>query len=107
MSMANAIKNQLMQYGQVIRGYLGVVIVDEAEERESRVRVISVAPNGPADDAGIRDGDIILTVANETVTSVSGLRNTVALTPPGTRVELTVKRNNQIKRVRATIGRLN
>ena len=106
MSMANAIKHQLMQYGQVIRGYLGVVIVDEAEGRESRVRVVSVAPNGPADDAGIQDGDIILTVANDPVTSVSGLRNTVALTPPGTRIELTVKRNNQIKRIRATIGRL-
>ena len=115
MNMANQIKNQLIQTGEVIRGYLGVVIQNLTPELAKSFNLESgnglliskVAPNSAAQRAGLKQGDIILTLNNKPVGNVANFRNTIALSIPNSRQELTISRNGQTKTITAIIGQLN
>jgi serine protease Do len=112
--MAKIIYRRLSQTGTVERGYLGVVIqeidqqlAESFELPEVRGALVSeVSKNSPADKAGLKTGDVILALDGETVESVSMLRNTIALTPPGETVSLTVWRQGGKKTIQATLGEL-
>jgi S1-C subfamily serine protease len=102
---ARWVVSQLITQGRVRRGYLGVAAQQRPLPRrmvrfhnlkgESAVEVISVAPDGPAGQAGIRQGDLIVAINEEDVTSVDQIHRFLAEWPIGRRVKLAIIRGEK------------
>lgn len=113
-NLAKAIADQLIEHGEVTRGYLGVVIQpltpDLAESFDmdpgKGVLVAQVSENSPAEKAGLRQGDVIVEYRGKPVTDVGNFRNRVSLTAPGSTETITVLRDGKRKTLKVTIGRL-
>jgi serine protease Do len=113
-NLAKAIANQLIERGEVIRGYLGIMIQqltpDLAEsfaiDSTTGILVAQVSADSPAASAGLRQGDVIVEYQGKPVKNVGSFRNRVALTPPGSKETLTVVRNGKRKTLQVTIGKL-
>ena len=112
--LAKSIATQLIETGNVVRGFLGVVIQpltqDLAEsfgiDRTEGILVAQVSEDSPAARAGIEEGDVIVGYRGDAVTDVGDFRNRVALTQPGSEVELTVVRGSDRRNLDVTIGSL-
>lgn len=113
-NLGKAIANQLIEKGEVIRGYLGVAIQPlTAELAESfgikpgqGILIAEVTKNSPADKAGLLQGDVIVTYDGEPVIDVGSFRNRVSLTPPGSRKHLTILRGGEKNDLTITISKL-
>ncbi|SER25172.1 serine protease Do [Nitrosomonas sp. Nm51] len=113
-NLAEAIANQLIDRGEVTRGYLGIVIQQlTAELAESfdvkankGILVAQVSEDSPAQQAGLRQGDVIIRFRDAPITDVGNFRNRVALTQPGTKVALTILREGKERTLQVTIGKL-
>jgi len=104
---------QLLEEGQVRRGYLGVYIDDDRDKLETfgysgRGVLVDRPPiaGGPADDAGLQMGDIIVEVEGKKVPNVQQLRWTIASYPPGKTVSLKVFRDGEMMDVDVRLGEL-
>jgi S1-C subfamily serine protease len=67
--------------------------------------VIAVVPDSPADEAGIRPGDMILAVDDQEVSPTRDLKDIIQDYEPGDRVRLTFLRDGQKEDVRVRLGR--
>lgn len=113
-NLVNNIVSQLIEHGEVTRGYLGVMIQQMTPDlfksfglREHNGILISqVSENSPADKAGLRAGDVIVRYQGKKVTEVGDFRNQVALTAPGSKANLSVIRNGKTKDIAVVIGNL-
>jgi serine protease Do len=111
---AVVVLDQLRQFGETRRGWLGVnvqtVTEDLAESYGIRegtgARVASVAADGPAAKAGILQDDVIVKFDGKDVTSMRGLPRLVSQTQIGKEVEIEVSRKGQRRTFKVTIGRL-
>ena len=65
----------------------------------------AVAPGGPADDAGLRAGDVVVRVGERTVTDADSLIVAVRSADPGQSVEVTYRRSGQESTVDVVLGR--
>ncbi|MFZ0050147.1 MAG: trypsin-like peptidase domain-containing protein, partial [Desulfobaccales bacterium] len=99
---AKWVVSQLLTHGRVRRGYLGLVARQRPLERrlvrfhrlsaESAVEAISVDPQGPAAQAGFREGDLVVSINGQPLISVDDLHRFLAEWPIGKPVTLTVIR---------------
>jgi len=113
-NLVRNIANQLVDKGEVTRGYLGIVIQPlTAELAESfdvkpgkGILVAQVSEDSPAQQAGLRQGDVIVKFRGKPVSDVGDFRNRVALTVPDSRAELTVLRDGKEKTLTVKIGEL-
>jgi serine protease Do len=113
-NMAKNVVEQIKDKGKVVRGWLGVLaqqvtpeIAESMKLKEVKGALVSdVTPNGPADKAGIKRGDIIVELNGNKIQSVSQLTSTIALTSPGAEVKLKVIREGEEKEVTVIIGEL-
>jgi serine protease Do len=111
---AMTVVDQLRQFGETRRGWLGVKIQSVSEDlaEELGVRentgalVSSVTPGGPADKSGIKPRDVIVKFDGKDVTSVRGLPRLVAQTPIGREVAVELIRDGKRLSVRTTMARL-
>jgi len=111
-TMVKAVMAQLIEYGEVRRGQIGVVIGDLTPELaqsldvdETQGAVISrVQPGSPAEEAGLKTGDVVTQFNGETLRGSNDLRNRVGLLTIGTTVELTVVRDGREQDIKVTIG---
>lgn len=94
--------NSILKDGRVVRGWLGISLTpstyseDVANGKEEPGILISdVLTRGPAAEAGLKKGDRILKVNNETMTSPSQLINYVALQAPDTMIHVDVLRGTE------------
>jgi len=104
-NMAKLILTQLMQHGRIVRGYLGLhgrdVPIPRAIARylglsqESGVEVVGLESEGPAAQAGMEEGDVILTIADQPITALEELQKRLAEIPVGIPAEIVVLRNNR------------
>jgi serine protease Do len=102
---------QLEHQGRIVRGSAGVALsrvpaeLAEAEGlRHPGAFVESVAPGGPAEEAGVQPGDVILRWDGEPVESSDSLPWLIALTPPGSRVHVQLLREGSEERVDVRLG---
>ncbi len=98
---AKATALDIIKYGTIERGYLGIY----PEDAENGVLVVEVLDNTPADKAGLNSGDIITEFKGERVKSQKQLRNLIATTRPDEKVRIMVLRDVQPKIVNAVMGR--
>jgi len=104
----------LLNKGEIIRGWLGVVIQDLDEnlaealgtKPTTGVVVSDVTPKSPAAKAGVKRGDIITEINGVRILSTSKLRNTVALSGPKAKVNLTVLRDGTPRVFAVVLGEL-
>jgi S1-C subfamily serine protease len=90
-NMAKYILPQLMQHGRVVRGYLGLhvrdvplspLLIEQAGlTQQSAVEVMAVEPGGPADQAGLREEDLIVSLGDEPIASVDELHKVLTRLP--------------------------
>jgi len=113
-NLARFVMDQLAEHGKVTRGLLGVLIQsvtpDLAEAfdlKDSKGALISeVNPGSPAEKAGLKAGDIVLTFNGKTIEGHEDLRMKVARTAPGTEVKLGILRDGEKRTVKVTLGEL-
>jgi Do/DeqQ family serine protease len=111
-NMVHSVIVQLLKYGKVERGMLGVIaqnitpeLADAMHLKTTKGTLVStVAPGSPASHAGLESQDIITQIDGKPVRSAAQLRNTLGLMRPGTTVHLTLLRNHVEKSVSAKIG---
>jgi serine protease Do len=100
-NMARLIVDQLVKEGRVVRGWLGVTIQELSPEvgrkfglsAPSGALISDTAKGSPAQKAGIRRGDIITGFGGKAVLDPSGLKNMVARSRPGSRVDVKLMRD--------------
>lgn len=102
----------LIDEGKVTRGFLGVYIQDLTPDlaeglgikEKTGVIVTEVIAGSPADDAGFKEGDVIIKVNGDRVNSTSELRSKIAKLKPGTRAKVTLIRDQKYKDLSVEIG---
>ncbi|MDX1420276.1 MAG: trypsin-like peptidase domain-containing protein [Rubricoccaceae bacterium] len=113
-NLARRVATDLIAFGEVERGYLGVVIrpVTAADAQElgmpriEGVLIEGVAQGTSADRAGLRERDVLLSVGGEAVDSPNQFQSRIALYHPGDEVEFELWRNGDRLRLGAAlIGR--
>ena len=103
--VAKKIMEQIIQTGKVTRGYIGVEVQDLTKELAESFRltnnkgalIAGVYPEGPADRAGIKRGDILIAVEGKPVTNSSDMLNLIAALSPGQTATLMILRNQEEK----------
>ena len=111
---AKKVIDQLIEFGETKRGWLGVriqVVTDEIADVENLGKargalVASVAEKSPSDKAGIKSGDIILEFNGTPIKEMSELPKIVAQTEVGKTVEVKVWRNKKEITKKIKLGRL-
>jgi serine protease Do len=112
-NMAKAVMKQLIDHGEVVRGYLGVYIADLREDlaksfgyKGHGVLVQDVSPDSPGGKAGLKPGDIIIERDGRAIADVTTFRNGIAQTAPGSSVALTVFREGKKVQLNAKLEAL-
>jgi serine protease Do len=113
-SPAEKVINQLIKFGETKRGWLGVRIQEvtkeiaelEKLEKPEGALVASVQENSPAEKAGIKAGDIILTFDGKKVDTMRTLPKLVAETKVGKNVVVKIWRNQKSITKKVLLGRL-
>jgi serine protease DegQ len=112
-STAKTVLEAIIDHGQVVRGWIGVESQDITPEladsfglpRQAGAIIAGVVRGGPADRAGIRPGDILLTVDGKEVTSTSDMLNLIAQLTPDRKAKMTVMRKNRQSTLDVLIGK--
>jgi len=111
-NMARTIMEQILEFGSVRRGLLGVTIASITPEiaenyglKESRgALVTSVSPNSSAEKAGVEIDDIITAVNGDEVTDAGQLRNAIGMLRAGDKVRIDLLRGGKKRNFTATLG---
>jgi serine protease Do len=110
--LAMEVSAQLREHGRVTRGRIGVQIQPMTPElarsfgldAAKGVVIASVERDGPAERAGLRPGDIVLSYDGKPITGAEDLPRLVAGTRPGTAAKMEVWREGQRSEVTVTVG---
>jgi serine protease DegQ len=111
-SVARTVMDSIIKTGSVTRGWIGIepqnippsaAALPPGEGRG--VLVANVMPTGPAAQAGIRKGDVLVAVGGKPVNDTTGLLNMVAGLKPGSDVPLSVLRQRKRFEMKLTVGR--
>ena len=113
-NMARAVIDQVLKYGEVRRGRLGVETQDLTPETAKQLGVavtegavvLRVEKGSAAEKAGLRPKDIVVAVGERPIRASGELRNRVGLTPVGEEVDMTVLREGQKIKVKARVAEL-
>ncbi|RQR56163.1 Do family serine endopeptidase [Burkholderia sp. Bp9126] len=112
-STARTVLESIITTGSVTRGWIGVEPQDVTPEiaesfglqQKSGAIVAGVLQGGPADKAGIRPGDILVSVNGDEITDTTKLLNVVAQIKPGATAKVHVVRKGKEFDVNVTIGK--
>jgi serine protease Do/serine protease DegQ len=111
-NMAHSVMDQLLKYGSVKRGLLGVSIYNVTPDIAQLyglgdtpgALVSQVVEGSPADKAGIKTGDVITSVNGQNVKSNTELRNAIGMLRVGDKVDVGIVRDGKPRRVTAVIA---
>ena len=109
-AMARDVMQQIVESGTVRRGSIGAILSDlplslqtDGSATRRGVRISEVTPGGPAWNAGIRAGDVLLSIDGELVGDARALLLTIAQRQPGGQVEFEVQRDSEVFETYATL----
>ena len=113
-NLAKQVMDQIVDHGQVIRGFLGATIQDVTPimakalgvNDAEGVLIGDVTPDGPAANAGLRPGDIIMKMNGQAVADSVGLRLHISQAEPGSTVLLAVRRGSGTLELNVKLGEL-
>lgn len=111
-SMVKEIFNQLVRYGKVQRGVLGVMVQDLTPaladafniSGKKGALVTAVTPGLPAQQAGLQVQDVVEKINNTEITSAPQLRNMIGLLPIGSKVVMEIHRKDKPMTITASIA---
>ena len=113
---AAAVYNAIIKTGHMTRGSIGVSFTPSDTDQarallksfgaNEGVFVQTVAPGGPSEKAGIKEGDIIVAINGKPVRDGNALVDTVTATPVGSPLDVTVVRNGKRENYRVVVGDL-
>ena len=101
--LAKAVMDQLVRYGEVRRGRLGIAMQDPVGGMEGAL-IANVQANSPAAEAGLRKGDVVTELNGRPVRSAAELRARLGVVPAGETVELEVRRGGRAQALKARIA---
>jgi len=112
-NMAREVMKRLVEEGEVVRGWLGVGIQPLTKELaesmgiqvDKGVLVSQVFEDGPAAEAGIKAGDVILKFGDKETNDANALQSAVAWTKPGTKVDVVLIRNGKRRTVTVEVAK--
>ncbi|MCF3972244.1 DegQ family serine endoprotease [Paracoccus salsus] len=111
-NVVSKVVEQLTEYGETRRGWLGVKIQDVTPDMAEALglaseggAMITDVPEGPAKDAGMQAGDVITSFDGAEVEDTRGLVRRVAEAPAGEAVEVIVQRDGRPQTLSVTLGR--
>jgi len=110
-NLARNVMDNLVQFGRVSRGYLGVMIQDvtpalarEFKLKDQRGALIGdVIPDAPADKAGLKNGDVVVEYNGKDVRDSRNLKLAVGETKPGTAVPVKILRDGRTRNLEVTV----
>jgi len=111
-NMAKTVMDQLIRNGKVSRGHLGVTVQPMTSDLAQTfglkgvqgVLVNSVDPGSPADQAGVKSGDVVVALNGKKTDDPNSFRNEVASTGAGNTVTLTLVRDGRQMDLKATLA---
>ncbi|MBU3260607.1 Do family serine endopeptidase [Roseovarius sp. PS-C2] len=111
-NVVTRVVDQLKQYGETRRGWLGVRIQDVTDDvaeamelDEVRGALVTDVPEGPAAEAGMKAGDVILSFDGKAVEDTRSLVRQVGNTEVGKTVRVMVFRQGKTQNLKVTLGR--
>lgn len=112
--LAVQIKDELMKNGKVSRGRLGILMQQLTPElaksfnlKEAKGALIAqIEKNGPADKAGLRDGDIVIEYNGKPIADIRELSQAVASTKPGAKVKVKAMREGKPVNLVIVVGEM-
>ncbi|WP_172982815.1 DegQ family serine endoprotease [Roseovarius bejariae] len=111
-NVVTRVVDQLKEYGETRRGWLGVRIQDVTDDvaeamglEEVRGALVTDVPEGPAAEAGMESGDVILSFDGQKVDDTRGLVRQVGNTQVGKTVRVVVFREGKTQTLKVTLGR--
>ncbi|ROR99866.1 serine endoprotease DegQ [Raoultella terrigena] len=112
-NMAKTLAQQLIQFGEIKRGLLGIkgteMSADIARamniDAQRGAFVSEVLPNSGSAKAGIKSGDVIVSMNDKPLNSFAELRSRIATTEPGTKVKLGLLRDGKPVNVEVTLDK--
>ena len=112
-NMVKSSMEQILKHGEVRRGYMGINIQDITPDLRQAfnlpngqrgVLITGIDDGSPADEAGIKAGDIVTSIAGESTTSTGQLRSQIAVKSVGETVEIGIIRDTKEKRIKVKIA---
>jgi Do/DeqQ family serine protease len=112
-NLARAVVEQLVKYGEVRRGRLGIAIQNLAPDLirkmglspgQSGAVIVKVDAGSPAEGAGLKADDVVIALGRIPVRSAADLRNKIGLLRVGDEAEFAVLRNREALTIRARVG---
>jgi serine protease DegQ len=112
-STAKTVMESIIKSGHVVRGWIGVESQEITPElahsfglqRDSGAIIAGVVRNGPADKAGMKPGDILVSVDGKPVRDTNEMLNLIAQLEPGGKATMRVLRKNRESDVAITVGK--
>ncbi len=111
-NVVTRVVEQLQEFGETRRGWLGVRIQDVTEDvaeaiglEEVRGALVTDVPDGPAQEAGVESGDVIVNFDGQEVEDTRGLVQQVGNSPVGKTVRVVVFRDGKTRTLKVTLGR--
>ncbi len=112
-TLAHQVMDQIAIHGNVTRGWIGIEAQDITPELAESFKlklvqgalVAGVMRGGPADRAGLRAGDILLTIENKPISDTGSMLNLIAALIPNQKATLKIARAEQTMNVVVLIGR--
>ena len=113
-NMARASMAQIIEHGEVKRGQIGIGIQDitpdlrkalDIENGQAGVLITNISENSPAEDAGLKPGDVVIAVDGQETSSTGQLRSQIGIKSIGEKVTLTLLRDNKAMRITVKVGK--
>jgi serine protease Do len=109
-NQAKKIARKLIETGSVKRGWMGVEVKDTSSpekgiaQADTGTTVEGVYLRGPAQQAGLLPGDVLLEIDGKPVRNAGEMRDLVAEMEPGRKVDVRIKRKDESKTISVTVG---
>lgn len=106
-SLARQVMEQIIATGRVSRGWLGVSardVIHESTGAAAGAALVGIQRGGPADRAGLRAGDTVVSINDKAITDTAALINETAALSPGTRAQFKVMRDREAVSLAVELG---